>query len=77
MQHCKFLVFYCLQEKKWRSLSLSSSDEEDSSSIQASSDVAREIPQVLKEESGSLSQPEFMGLWNQDYKPYKVIVAEW
>lgn len=59
-------------EKKWRSLSLSSSDEEDSSSIQASSDVAREIPQVLKEESGSLSQPEFMGLWNQDYKPYKV-----
>ncbi|XP_077313773.1 cilia- and flagella-associated protein 74 isoform X4 [Lithobates pipiens] len=59
-------------EKKWRSLSLSSSDEEDSSSIQTSSDVEREIPHVLKEESGSLSQPEFMGLWNQDYKPYKV-----
>ncbi|XP_040181823.1 cilia- and flagella-associated protein 74 isoform X3 [Rana temporaria] len=59
-------------EKKWRSLSLSSSDEEDGSPIQESFDVAREIPPVLKEESGSLSQPEFMGLWNQDYKSYKV-----
>ncbi|XP_072281754.1 cilia- and flagella-associated protein 74 isoform X2 [Pyxicephalus adspersus] len=58
--------------RKWRSPSPVSSDEEDGSSIQQSPDVAQEITPALKEESESLSQPEFMGLWNQVYKPYKV-----
>ncbi|KAM5140335.1 cilia- and flagella-associated protein 74 [Mantella aurantiaca] len=58
--------------KKWRSLSLLSSDEEDGSSIRESPVVTHEISRVLTEESENLSRPEFMGLWSQDYKPYKV-----
>ncbi|XP_018408595.1 PREDICTED: cilia- and flagella-associated protein 74 [Nanorana parkeri] len=59
-------------QQTWRSPSPLSSDEEENFSIQEYPGVAQEIAHVLKEESESLSKPEFMGLWNQDYKPYKV-----
>ncbi|XP_075045701.1 cilia- and flagella-associated protein 74 isoform X2 [Mixophyes fleayi] len=58
--------------KKWRSPSPESSDEDDHSTSERSPDAVPELPCELEEESESLAQPEFLGLWNQDYKPYKV-----
>ncbi|KAM9299339.1 cilia- and flagella-associated protein 74 [Gastrophryne carolinensis] len=62
--------------KRWRSPSPMSSDEDELVSIQGSPEVARQISHDLEEEGKSLALPEFMGLWNQDHKPYKVPQGE-
>ncbi|KAM4652117.1 cilia- and flagella-associated protein 74 [Discoglossus pictus] len=60
--------------RKWRSPSPLSSDEEDSTSREQSADLVSKHSHESEdeEENETLAEPEFMGLWNQDYKPYKV-----
>ncbi|XP_063799122.1 cilia- and flagella-associated protein 74 [Pseudophryne corroboree] len=58
------------QTKRCRSPSPVSSDDNDCCASEPN--VIPELTLELEEESKSLAQPEFMGLWNQDYKPYKV-----
>ncbi|XP_068096751.1 cilia- and flagella-associated protein 74 isoform X2 [Hyperolius riggenbachi] len=61
---------------KWRSPSPASSDEDESFSIHHSPDVAGETTHEPEKESESLAQPEFLGLWDQDFKLYKVPTDE-
>ncbi|KAE8592886.1 hypothetical protein XENTR_v10018908 [Xenopus tropicalis] len=81
MQYIKSVVYPEPEEKKdpqgnWRSPSpLSfSSDEETSSSVEEKSpDVPPRFTYSSEEEEAeSLAQPEFVGLWSQNYKPHKV-----
>ncbi|CAH2319986.1 Hypothetical predicted protein [Pelobates cultripes] len=58
--------------KRWRSPSSLSSDEDESSSSEMYPDKVPEFTYVEQEESETLVQPEFMGLWDQDLMPYKV-----
>ncbi|XP_053546334.1 LOW QUALITY PROTEIN: cilia- and flagella-associated protein 74 [Bombina bombina] len=57
---------------KWRSPSPLSSDEDDTTTTEQSSELISNQSHEDEEENEILSQPEFMGLWNKDYKPYKV-----
>ncbi|KAM8927645.1 cilia- and flagella-associated protein 74 [Pelodytes ibericus] len=59
--------------RKWRSPSLSSSDEEACTSEDQSPDQSPELAyDGEEEEQETLAQPEFLGLWDQSHKPYKV-----
>ncbi|XP_053308414.1 cilia- and flagella-associated protein 74 [Spea bombifrons] len=61
------------KSKKWRSVSSLSSDEDDSTTGQQSPSVVPEKAYHTEEvDSETFAQPEFMGLWNEDHKPYKV-----
>ncbi|OCT72634.1 cilia- and flagella-associated protein 74 [Xenopus laevis] len=82
MQYIKSVVYTEPEEEKdhqgnWRSpspLSVSSDEETSSSSIgEKYPDVPPGLTYSTEEEDAeSLAQPEFVGLWSEDYKPYKV-----
>ncbi|XP_075460955.1 cilia- and flagella-associated protein 74 [Ascaphus truei] len=60
-------------KKRWRSPSPLSADEDMSTTGEQSSDVVQQLTHDAdEEENDTLAQPEFLGLWNQDYKLYKL-----
>uniref|UniRef100_A0A8C5MY74 Cilia and flagella associated protein 74 n=1 Tax=Leptobrachium leishanense TaxID=445787 RepID=A0A8C5MY74_9ANUR len=58
--------------KRWQTNSGFSSDEEENTTVEQSPDMSPELYPAEESEMETLVQPEFMGLWNQDLKPYKV-----